>query len=53
MIIYIEKSLKGNIQAQKILTKYLDSDIIWIDNHKNIFDKNIALTREKSIILAK
>ncbi|MDD5213337.1 MAG: hypothetical protein PHG82_02845 [Candidatus Gracilibacteria bacterium] len=53
MIIYAEKSLESNLQAKKILEKHSNSDIIWIDNHKNIFDKNIALTREKSIILAK
>lgn len=53
MILYIEKSLKNNLQANKILEKYSNADVIWIDNHKNIFDKNIAWEREKSIILAK
>lgn len=53
MIIYVEKSLENNLQAKKILAKYSNSDIIWIDNHKNIFDKNVVWAREKSIILAK
>lgn len=52
MIIYIENSLKDNSQAKKILDKYSTSSIIWIDNHKNIFDKNTDAKREKSIILA-
>ena len=52
MIIYIENSLKDNSQAKKILEKYSNSSIIWIDNHKNIFDKNTDAKREKSIILA-
>lgn len=53
MILYIEKSLKTNLQAQKILEKNKNTPIIWIDNHKNIFDKSIAWNKEKTMILAK
>jgi hypothetical protein len=42
MHIYIEKQAKSYPQTQKILEQFKSVDIIWIDNYKNIFDKNIA-----------
>jgi spore photoproduct lyase len=43
MHIYIEKQAKNYPKTQKILKKFKSADIIWIDNYKNIFDKNVAL----------
>jgi hypothetical protein len=55
MIIYIEKQAKSYPQTQKILKKFKSADIIWIDNYKNIFDKNVALNTslKPSFIVAK
>lgn len=54
MIIYLEKQAKDLKQAQKILEKYKKSEIIFIDNYKNIFDKDYKnLSVKKSLILAK
>jgi len=55
MQIYIEKQAKNYPQTQKILKKFKSADIIWIDNYKNIFDKNVALNTslKPSFIVAK
>lgn len=53
MIIYIEKSQKDNPITQKIINFYKNSNILYIDNYKNLFDKNIPLQPLKSIIIAK
>jgi hypothetical protein len=42
MQIYIEKQAKSYPQTQKILEKFKSANIVWIDNYKNIFDKNVA-----------
>ena len=41
-MIYIEKQAKDLPQTKKILEKFKNSEIIFIDNYKNIFDKKIA-----------
>jgi hypothetical protein len=55
MHIYIEKQAKNYPQTQKILEQFKSVDIIWIDNYKNIFDKNVALNTslKPSFIVAK
>ncbi len=53
MILYIEKDTINYPQTQKILSFFPDADKIIIKNYKNIFDKNIPLNQEKSIIIAK
>lgn len=54
MIIYLEKRAKSYPQTQKILDKFSNSQIIEIDNYKNIFDKKTAgLNEKKSVIIAK
>lgn len=54
MLIYIENDAKNYIQTKKILNYFNDSDIIYINNYKNIFDKNYTnLNSKKSIIIAK
>jgi hypothetical protein len=42
MIIYIEKQASEYKQTKKILEKFSNANIIWIDNYKNIFDKKVA-----------
>ncbi len=54
MILYIEKAVKDNFVVTNAINKFKKSDIIFIDNYKNIFDKNTwSLNIEKSIIFAK
>ncbi len=55
MIIYIEKQAKDYPQTQKILQKFENAKVLWIDNYKNIFDKNIAnnISLKPSFIVAK
>lgn len=54
MIIYIEKQAKDYKQTKNILEKFKNSEIIYIDNYKNIFDKDYTkLDSKKSIIIAK
>ena len=55
MLIYIEKQAKSYPQTQKILQKFKNAKILWIDNYKNIFDKTIALNTslKPSFIVAK
>ena len=52
MIIYIEKKLHSNPIAQHITSKFPWSEVLEIDNYKNIFDKNLGGTIEKSIVIA-
>ncbi len=52
MIIYLEKKLKNNSIAQHIISKFPDSELLEIDNYKNIFDKSLVGTVEKSIVIA-
>jgi hypothetical protein len=42
MIIYLEKKYKDNKIAKNIINLYKNSEILEIDNYKNIFDKNIS-----------
>jgi spore photoproduct lyase len=42
MIIYIEKQAKNYPQTKKIIEKFQNSSIIWIDNYKNLFDKKFS-----------
>lgn len=54
MLIYVEKQAKNLKQTKKILEKYKNSEVIYIDNYKNVFDKNYKnLETKKSLILAK
>ena len=55
MKIYIEYQVKNYPQTQKIIKKFSHTDIIWIKNYKNIFDKNIAwdISCKPSFIVAK
>jgi spore photoproduct lyase len=54
MIIYVEKQAKDYPQTQKILQKYKNASVIFIEHYKNIFDKNFEnLSVQKSIIIAK
>jgi hypothetical protein len=41
MIIYIEKQAKDYKQIEIILDKFKNANIIWIDNYKNLFDKEL------------
>jgi spore photoproduct lyase len=52
MIIYLEKKYKDNQIAKNIINFYKNSQILEIDNYKNIFDKNISGNIEESIIIA-
>lgn len=52
MIIYIEKNLRNNKIAQNILQTHSAAEVLYIDNFKNIFDKNISGNTEKNIIIA-
>ncbi|MDD3793816.1 MAG: radical SAM protein [Candidatus Gracilibacteria bacterium] len=54
MIIYIEKQAINYPQTQKIIEKFKNSSIIYIDNYKNIFDKDYTnLDSKKALIIAK
>ena len=55
MIIYIEKQAKNYKQTKKILKKFSNAKILWIDNYKNIFDKKIAnnVSLKPNFIIAK
>jgi len=55
MIIYIEKQAKDYKQTKKILEKFQNSEVIWIDNYKNIFDKKVAhnISLKPNFIIAK
>ncbi|MDF1682339.1 MAG: hypothetical protein P1U46_00805 [Patescibacteria group bacterium] len=53
MIIYIEKRAKKYEQTKKIIEKFKNSSIVYIDNYKNIFDKDMTnIDTKKSIIIA-
>lgn len=52
MIIYLEKSAKKFELTDRILNKFHNSEVIEIDNYKNIFDKNINFYTKKCLILA-
>lgn len=52
MILYIEKKVREMPQTQQIIALYKNADVVFIDNYKNIFDKNIAGNTEKSCIIA-
>lgn len=54
MIIYIEKQVKNYQQTKNILEKFKNSQVIYIENYKNIFDKNYKnIDSKKSLIVAK
>lgn len=54
MILYIEKQAIDYNQTKKIIQKFKNSKIIYIDNYKNIFDKDLSyLKTGKSLIVAK
>lgn len=54
MIIYIEKQALKYKQTEKIIEKFKNFTIIYIDNYKNIFDKDYTnLDSKKSLIIAK
>jgi spore photoproduct lyase len=53
MIIYIENQVRDYPQTKKILDKFPNADIVWIKHYKNIFDKKIPKSMEKSFVLAK
>lgn len=54
MIIYIEKQVKDYKQTKKIIEKFKNVSIIFIDNYKNLFDKNLPQNSNKnSFIIAK
>jgi len=42
MIIYIEKQAKDYSQTKQIIEKFKNSNIVWIDNYKNLFDKKFS-----------
>ncbi len=54
MLIYIEKQAKDYSQTKKILEKFKNAEVIFIDNYKNIFDKSYEnLSSKKALIIAK
>ena len=54
MIIYIEKQALEYEQTKKIIERFKKSSIIFIDNYKNIFDKDYTnLESKKALIIAK
>ncbi len=55
MIIYIEKQAKDYPQTKKILEKFSNAQILYIDNYKNIFDKSIPgnISQKPNFIVAK
>jgi hypothetical protein len=42
MLIYIEKKVKDTQIAKNIISKFSNTNILEIDNYKNLFDKNIS-----------
>lgn len=52
MIIYLEKQVKNNPIAQNIIKKFSQSNILEIDNYKNIFDKNFSGSTPKILVIA-
>lgn len=53
MIIYVEKNVKNLLITDQILEKYPNSDILYINHYKNIFDKKfVKKSSEKILILA-
>ena len=53
MLLYIEKWIKDNINTKRLIDLFNKPNIIYINNYKNIFDKNLDnLNIEKSIVLA-
>jgi hypothetical protein len=54
MIIYIEKQVKDYKQTKIIHEKFKSAKIIYIDNYKNVFDKDYKnINSKKSLIIAK
>lgn len=54
MLIYIEKEAKDYLQTKKVLEKFKNSQVIYINNYKNIFDKNYTnINSKKTLIIAK
>ncbi len=54
MIIYIEKQARDYPYTKKLLEKFQNSQVIFIDHYKNIFDKNYTnLNSKKSLVVAK
>jgi len=55
MIIYIENRAKNYPQTKKILEKFSNARVLYIDNYKNIFDKNIPgnISQKPNFIVAK
>jgi spore photoproduct lyase len=54
MIIYIEKDALEYKQTKRILEKFKNSSVVYIDNYKNIFDKSYKnLNAKKSLVIAK
>ena len=50
MIFYIEKDLKQNSFLKNLIAKY-NPDVIFVDNYKNIFDKNFPPGRKQDSII--
>ncbi len=54
MIIYIEKQAIDYPQTKKVLEKFKNSQVIYINNYKNLFDKNYSnIDSKKALIIAK
>ncbi|MDR2411344.1 MAG: hypothetical protein LBD88_01850 [Candidatus Peribacteria bacterium] len=54
MIIYVEKDTLEYLQTKKILERFKDSSVVYIDNYKSIFDKSYKnINALKSIVIAK
>lgn len=54
MIIYIEKQAKEYKQTKKIVEKFKNASIIFIDNYKNLFDKKLPKwSLKNTFIIAK
>ena len=53
MIIYIEKQSRNYSQTKYILDKFKKSNIVWIDNYKNLFDKKFSWKIKNCFIIAK
>lgn len=54
MLIYVEKRTENYELTKKILAKFSDAQILWIDHYKNIFDKKIGNQKlTPAIIIAK